>query len=286
MNGHDALGDVRPVKELSAPPYNFSEFDRDDQVGHDQLDDAVVALVEIEGSAVSAVWRTWRYPEPGATVDGPGTDEPVAPHRVYLIEADDEAAIGPLTAGLLVAVGDPANAGIEVVGPDGELSPYQQAALDASMLVWAATDEPEFTVARAYDYADPKTGPHFRPGHRVIADMIERERLLTYLRGGHPVLTTMSSTTDILDPSAGSVVPGSFLTDGEWIWTDTVTYYLERHGMAPDVELIAHIERQFAAGAVVPRTDRETAIRAGHFLLDPPAKAKKTPVWRPGTRSV
>lgn len=299
-----ALPETQPVEEFPALPFIFTELDYSGAVSRDQLDEAVVAAAQTHGEAVSAIWRSWRYSllaslSTNPSIDGSGSAhppelrdptitaerlaDPFSPHRVYLVHVQDQQMIQPLAASLLAAVSDSANAGVEVLCVGAEPPPYQQAAFAGSLLLWAeATTEPEFIVARVFDFADPVTGPHFLPDHEVITDEIIRQRLLTYLGGGHPVLTTTATTTDILDPSAGSVVPGSFLTDGEWIWTDTVMYYLERHRMAPDAELTAHIDRQVAAGRFEGETDLETAVRASDFLLHPPAESARTAVWFPG----
>jgi hypothetical protein len=150
----------------------------------------------------------------------------------------------------------------------------------------AGMREPEFWVARVFDFADPVTGPGFAPGHAVIGDLAERERLAVYLRGGYPVLMTTMRMNDVVDPAAGAAVPGSFRTDGEWIWTDTVEYYLSRHGLAPDAQLTAHIEARIACGQTVPDTDRDTAIRAADFMLHPPAGQARTSAWSPGPGAV
>jgi hypothetical protein len=133
----------------------------------------------------------------------------------------------------------------------------------------AGAPEPEFKVARVFDFADPATGPGFEPGHAVIDDPAERDRLAAYLRGGYPALTTTTRMTDVIDPTMGASVPGSFRTDGEWIWTDTVEYYLTRHGLAPDTRLADHIRARIASGQPVPDTSRERATRAAEFLLRP-----------------
>jgi hypothetical protein len=147
----------------------------------------------------------------------------------------------------------------------------------------AAETAPEFELAAAFDFADPVTGPGFAPGHPVIDDIGDRERVLGYLRGGTPVLTTTAGMPDILDPAAGPVVPTSFRTDGAWIWTDTVAYYLSRHGLAPDARLAAHIDAMCARGQAVPGTDPGTAARAADFLLRPqPDEADEAEVWFPG----
>jgi len=133
------------------------------------------------------------------------------------------------------------NAGVEVLAMDTVPPPYQAADLEGSALLWVPTDEgPPFRIARVFDFARPDTGPGFEPEHRVVTDSAELDRMLAYLTSGTLVLHTTARTQDVLDPEAGQVVPGSFRTDGEWIWTDTVAYYLEEHGLAPDEELAAH----------------------------------------------
>lgn len=131
------------------------------------------------------------------------------------------------------------------------------------------TPVPEFKVARVYDFADPATGPGFKPGHAVIEDQAERGRLAAYLRGGLLALTTTARLPDVLDPAAQAAVPASFRTDGDWIWTDTVEYYLTRHGLAPDQRLTEHIRARIASGQPVPATSQERATRAAEFLLRP-----------------
>jgi hypothetical protein len=83
----------------------------------------------------------------------------------------------------------------------------------------------------------------------------------------------MSTTVlpDVLDPSAGAVVPANFRTDGEWIWTDTADYYLSRYGLAPDARLTKYIGAMLARGRATPAVDDETAGRATDFLLSRPA---------------
>jgi hypothetical protein len=146
----------------------------------------------------------------------------------------------------------------------------------------AGVPAPEFRVARVFDFADPQTGPGFAPDHAVIENLTRREELAGYLRGGHPVLVTTMRMDDVVDPAAGPAVPGSFRTDGEWIWTESVEYYLSRHGLAPDAELTAHIQARLDRGQPVPDTNRDTATRAAEFMLHPPADQARTAVWSPG----
>jgi hypothetical protein len=135
---------------------------------------------------------------------------------------------------------------------------------------------PEFTLARVYDFADPVTGPGFAPDHPVITDPARRAALLGYLRGGRPALTTTATSADIVERSAGAVVPVSFRTDGQWIWTDAVAYYLDAYGLAPEAGLTAHIERQLSRGLRVPDADHDQAVSAADFLLRPPPELTRT----------
>jgi hypothetical protein len=142
--------------------------------------------------------------------------------------------------------------------------------------------QPPFKVARVFDFARPGTGPGFHPGHRMVTDPAERDRVLQYLHSGTLALHTTARARDVLDPDAGQVVPTSFRTDGEWIWTDTVAYYLERHGLAPENELAAHIEARWQAGDAGAETDDETALAAATFLLYPPRTDAREAAWTAG----
>ncbi|QMU77932.1 hypothetical protein GXW83_21780 [Streptacidiphilus sp. PB12-B1b] len=236
--------------------------------GPDAVDDALVLAVEASAGGVAGVWRCWRLPV--------FADE--RERRVYVVQTDDPASAPALAGALydaLEAVGEE-QAGVEVVGLDQEVSGYQRQALDAALLLWAsgATGEPPFQLARVYDLVDPVLGPGFTVDHPVLDDAEERARVLDYLASGVPVLSTTARTPDPLDREAGDAVPSSFLTDGEWIWTEAVGYFLERHGLAPDPGLLAHIRY---ADYAVPELDQETASRAAEYLLRPQPDA--APVW-------
>jgi hypothetical protein len=269
-----ALPEYQPDPVLPALPFAFSELDCHGEVGRDVMDDAVAAVAA--GYGVAGLWRSWRYrlDDPAAAAGGSPTvtvdpDDPDQAYRVYIVQVEDASMITGLTRDLLRAVDGTGRAGTEVIQLGVEPPPYQDRALAASMLVWASGGEPEFELAAVFDFADPVSGPGFAPDHAVLDDPDERERILAYLRGGVPVLLTTAAMPDILDPAAGAVVPANFRTDGEWIWTDSVDYYLSRHGLAPDPRLTEHIGAALARGQAVPAVDEETAGRAADFLLDP-----------------
>ncbi len=128
-------------------------------------------------------------------------------------------------------------------------------------------------VARVFDGLDGTGEPRFAPDHPTVGDPAERERTLAYLNAGRPILMTTALEVDRMDRSRGEAVPLSFRTDGAWIWTDSVAYYLEVHGLAPDPDLTAHIAAHEYA---CPAVDDAAAARALRALYRPPAAYEAT----------
>jgi hypothetical protein len=283
----EALPDVEPVAAFPELPFAFSDLDRHGDVQRDVTDDAVA-----EGHGVAGLWRSWRYPlddpdaDAGSAVVRVDPDDPDRAYRVYIVQVEDDAMIQGLTGDLLRAVDDTGRAGIEVIMLDGEPPPYQDMALAESMLLWASPSGPDFELAAVFDFADPVSGPGFAPDHALVDDPDEREEILGYLRAGIPVLMSTATMDDILDPAAGAAVPTNFRTDGEWIWTDSVMYYLSRHRLAPDPRLAEHLRSKLSSGGGPPVVDDDTAGRAADFLLNPPGAEQEEAVWFPGAEAV
>lgn len=301
-----ALKGVRTVDSYPRLPFWFSAFGPDERLDADDVDQIVAEAAQARSALIAGVWRAWRFPldgfgepdagdesavgdevRPSAAID---PEDPDRAHRVYVVQVPDGAAAPALTGELQDALAGHGDAGVEVIALDTEPRPYQAEALDGSALLWAAQDDeptvgedgPPFKIARVFDFAKPDTGPGFDPAHRVVTDPGERDRLLAYLTSGTTVLHTTARTQDVLKPDAGQVVPTSFRTDGEWIWTDTVAYYLEQHSMAPDEELAAHIDARCEAGDIDAETDYDTAVQAANFLLYPPPEYARKAAWTPG----
>ena len=74
-----------------------------------------------------------------------------------------------------------------------------------------------------------------------LLDVAERERVAAFLAAGAPILMTTALSADKLDPARGKVVGASFRTDGTWVWSDELTYYVRVHGLAPEDGLLASI---------------------------------------------
>jgi len=284
-----ALGGVQPAAQYPRLPFQFSVLGPDEALEADDLDRVMAEAAQARRAQIAGVWRTWRFPLDGLGEPDAGNEDADQAHRVYLVQVPDGAAAPALAGELQAALDGHGDAGVEVIALDATPPPYQAAALEDSALVWSAQDEgpaseegPPFKIARVFDFAKPDTGPGFYPRHRVVTDFAERDRVLQYLTSGTPVLHTTARTRDVLDPAAGQVVPASFRTDGEWIWTDTVAYYLEQHSLAPDEELAAHISARWRAGEFDAQTDEETAVVAADFLLYPPAEYAREAAWTPG----
>jgi hypothetical protein len=279
------LDSAQPVPRYPRLPFWFSAFSSDQELEFDDVDQVMIEAAQAASAQVAGLWRSWRFPPDGFGEPELLTgDEAERALRVYIAQVTD-GALAPAVAGALhAALDDVGEAGIEVIDLDTEPPPYQAAALAQSALVWApeADSEPPFWLARIFDFADPVTGPGFATGHRVITDQDERDRMVQFLSTGTVILHTTARMSDVLDPDGGEVVPTSFRTDGEWIWTDTATYYLENYGLAPDAELTGHIDARWRAGRLTSETDHETAVRAANFVLYPPSPHAGKAAWAPG----
>ncbi|MDQ7810912.1 hypothetical protein Q5425_44925 [Amycolatopsis sp. A133] len=216
--------------------------------GDDGADSAmlIAALAEqdllAEVTAVPGIRGFW------SAVRRPAGDVPhPEPRVVYVAEVDDadDAAAEPAElAGrfqeTLTAAGE-RDPQVEVVSMHGVRPRYQRAAQQGGKLLWSPHEDVEVGVARVFDEVDPQAGPRFSPDHVKITDAGERASLVGYLDAGTELLVTTGTMADVVDPEQGSVVPMNFRTDGHWVWTDTVTYYLRHHHLAPEPGLLRHL---------------------------------------------
>jgi hypothetical protein len=169
-----ALPAVYPVEEPPALQFEFVDLDDYGEAGRDELDEALVAAAEAHRAEITGVWRAWRYTRldprraagwaaDGAARGGPGAAGEASvtvpvysdpPYRVYVIEVENPGMIPGLSADLLRAVRDPADAGVEIIPLSEEPFPYQDEALAESLRLWSRGD-PYLVVDR---FADLKNG--------------------------------------------------------------------------------------------------------------------------------
>ena len=252
------LVDLSPrLEELPDPPYTFTGIPGEP----DEVDLAAVEAAAPVGG-VRGLWRVQRTSS-RATV------------RIRFVEAKDGADLLEMAAEMqhVIAEAGEVPPRIEVIIADAELTPYHREAMAAAELVWVAPDETDPELVRVFDGADPETGPYFQPDHPRLTGP-DRDRALRYLNAGETVLASFGYMDDVVDPAALDAVPVSFRSDGRWIWTDTVAYYLERHDLAPDPGLLEHV---LAATEPPPRLTWVQRHRAMQVLTAP----DEEPAWQP-----
>lgn len=250
------LGQVDVIEYDTAPPYLFSPGPPPGE------DDGAAGLEKAAMSALDAgtgvgLWKAWRR-----TADGSPWP---APRRVWLLEVGpgtDPVAAGERVRSALDRAGE-VNPQVEVYLTGADLPLYQILARDAATLVWAREPDRRMRLAPVFDEVDEEGTPSFDPHRPRIADGAEKARLVQYLEQGQLVLVSPTLADDILEPERGPVVPMNFRTDGTWVWTDALTYYLDAHGIGPDPEFIAHLR---AGSGSRPAVDGVGLHRALAFL--------------------
>jgi len=226
----------------------------------DEFDRAIMTEASSDaggGPPVVGLWRTWRSP----AVPTPWPP----PRRLYLVQAapDGQEELPNLAAGLQRAL---AGAGedspqVEAFVHVDDLPPYQRTALGCSALLWTADPAPAVRIAEAFDRVDQAGGPGFATS-RPTLDGRERDYVLAYLEAGSHLLTTTALMDDVVEESRHGVVPMSFRTDGQWIWTDAAAYYLRNYGLAPDPQLLDHIRARRFEMSPVDAVARHRALAA------------------------
>lgn len=96
-------------------------------------------------------------------------------------------------------------------------------------------------------------------GQSWLSDPAECDRIAGYLRAGAPILMTTALQPDRLDAARGNVVGATYRTDGTWVWSDALAYYVQVHDLAPEDEFCQHIK---ANGYSCPVPDDATQDRA------------------------
>ncbi|NIL42704.1 hypothetical protein HCB17_17260 [Salinispora arenicola] len=219
----------------------------------DQIDHLAIRAARGQTGAV-ALWRSWRTTSQRAS-------SAVPPTRVYVLEATGpQAAIAAAMIRALAADLDMPQ--VEVYRSGADLPPYARAARSSGALLWMADESPPPRIARVFDVVDAD-GARFESGHDRL-DGADREQVAAYLEAGAPVLGTTGTLSDVVEPERGAVVPMSYRTDGRWLWTESVTYYLRTHALAPEPDLLAHVR---AAGALLPAPDAAHEHRALAMLF-------------------
>jgi hypothetical protein len=91
----------------------------------------------------------------------------------------------------------------------------------------------------------------------------EVKAVLAYLDKAPVVLASRELVPDLLDPARPQRVPMAYQTDGRWVWSSSVAYYLRTHGVCPDLAFLAHVRlHRYELPARVPSPQRARALSA------------------------
>jgi hypothetical protein len=97
-------------------------------------------------------------------------------------------------------------------------------------------------------------GPDLAQALEVPLPAEQRAPLARYLRSGEAVAVTGSRAADVFKPELGEILAINVLTDGEYVWSEDLAYYVETYGARPPQEFIDHVKRH---DGVVPALDTE-----------------------------
>lgn len=113
--------------------------------------------------------------------------------------------------------------------------------------------------AKVFDGREPDGSPLvWRQG---LISVDEIMRIVGYLKGAPTILFGRGLDKDAWSPEDPPDVPRSFSTDGTWIWSGAVTYYLQKYGMPPEPDLLDHIRAQNYTPPQVGAQVRQAASR-------------------------
>jgi hypothetical protein len=117
----------------------------------------------------------------------------------------------------------------------------------------------EMRMARLWkDVADGR--PRLDPDLERTADQALISRVMSYLDGGAVVLRAPALMDDHLDETRKGRVPLTFMTDGEWVWSDEHRYYLQQYGILPETELLRQMEQRSYQTPAVTDDERKRAL--------------------------
>lgn len=95
-------------------------------------------------------------------------------------------------------------------------------------------------IARLWSVVDADGNPDVEQGMTHI-DESERSAFSAYLDSAELVIASPMTVKDQINPASGSGIPVMWFTDGEWIWSAQLSYYLDKYGLIFETDLLDHI---------------------------------------------
>jgi hypothetical protein len=102
--------------------------------------------------------------------------------------------------------------------------------------------------------------PLLDPDLTRTADQGVIGRVMSYLDGGAVVLRAPTLMDDHLDHTRKGSVPMTFMTDGEWVWSDEHRYYLQQYGILPEADFLRQMEQCDYQTPAVTDAERRSAL--------------------------
>jgi hypothetical protein len=100
---------------------------------------------------------------------------------------------------------------------------------------------------------------------QALNSVDEIMRIVDYLKAAPTVLFGRGLDPDAWAPEQPPAVPRTFSTDGTWIWSGALTYYVQKYGMPPELDLLNHIR---ARNYTAPDVSADVRAAATAQLLD------------------
>ena len=112
---------------------------------------------------------------------------------------------------------------------------------------------------RELEYGDP-LGPSLRDAVRSSVTY-DKKALMKYLSSAAWFAWAPGLAGDVLNPSASFSDPYAILTDGVWVWPESLAYYVETYNVELPYEFLEHVKRM----AFIPPDKKDIDIRALEF---------------------
>jgi hypothetical protein len=119
-------------------------------------------------------------------------------------------------------------------------------------------------IARLWSKLDSDGVPDTAEGMSHVEED-ERKAFCRYLDSASLVVRSPMKVDDVVNPDSGVGIPVMWFTDGEWIWSAQLSYYLRAYGLIFETELLDHIRQAGFSPAAAPKDVREEALQ---MLLD------------------
>ncbi|MCK2236840.1 MULTISPECIES: TNT domain-containing protein [unclassified Crossiella] len=125
--------------------------------------------------------------------------------------------------------------------------------------------QPELALARLFDKVAEGEPP---VAYRTRLSHTEWLAVQTYLQAAPVVLSSRGYAPDLLHPEQESLVPMAYHTDGVWVWSAALAYYLREHDVVPPLELLDHLRGQdYRPPVALPK---RVLQRATSLVMDMP----------------